>query len=211
MNADTTYVLATANDAALANWRDAIGNRPAHHCGSRADLDRVLEQHRPAQLFLDLSLPGLNGHPGINELLKQHPNSLCLAFAPVPQDNEGLDLLRAGVRAYCNRFIDSNLLGQISQLVARGEVWVGTSLMEALIRRLPANSAPASTDNRLRELTEREQDIAQRVALGESNKVIARDLDIAERTVKAHLTSIFQKTRTKDRLQLALLVKGTAP
>lgn len=210
MNADNTYVLATANEAALANWQEAIGNAPSHHCSNLSELEHTLQRQRPQQYFLDLSLDGLKGLNGIKQLIARHPYSLCLTFAPLPQDDEGLELLKAGVRAYCNRFINPSLLGEISKLVARGEVWVGSSLMQELIRRLPANTKPQQSPV-LASLTERERDIAVRVAQGESNKVIARDLDISERTVKSHLTSIFHKTQSKDRLQLALRVKGNQP
>ena len=56
-------------------------------------------------------------------------------------------------------------------------------------------------------LTPRERDIAYRIVQGKSNKVIASELGVTERTVKAHLGSIYKKTDTRDRLQLAMLLK----
>ncbi|MES9812798.1 MAG: helix-turn-helix transcriptional regulator [Candidatus Thiodiazotropha sp.] len=82
--------------------------------------------------------------------------------------------------------------------------------------RLSAASPPKSEDqarepdieSTLSKLTDREREIAQLVGSGDSNKVIAKKLDITERTVKAHLSSIFRKTSTKDRLQLGLLINS---
>jgi len=67
-----------------------------------------------------------------------------------------------------------------------------------------------AVNNLLENLTKREYEIAILVGRGESNKQIARRLDITERTVKAHLTEIFRKLAITDRIKLALLVKDTA-
>jgi DNA-binding NarL/FixJ family response regulator len=70
------------------------------------------------------------------------------------------------------------------------------------------STAPVEIHNdELDDLSERELDVAQYVSKGLSNKQIAFEMDITERTVKAHLTSIFKKTNTKDRLSLALLAQ----
>ena len=208
MSAEQTYILATANESALSNWQEALGpNANVRFSRSKAELEKRLAELKPKQYFLDLSLPDLQGVTGVSKLISAHPDSFCLAFSPVPQDNEGILLLQAGVRAYCNRFIDPSLLTRISEMVDAGEVWVGPAIMERLIRQLPA--VPTSANNeKLANLTEREREIANLIANGESNKVIANALDIGERTVKAHLSAIFHKTGVKDRLQLALLVKG---
>ncbi|MBT3045713.1 MAG: response regulator transcription factor [gamma proteobacterium symbiont of Ctena orbiculata] len=97
-----------------------------------------------------------------------------------------------------------------------GEVWVGRSLLFKLMNRLSSMASPQAEErgmqggsaDSLAKLTEREREIAQHVGAGDSNKVIARKLDITERTVKAHLSSIFRKTNTKDRLQLGLLINA---
>ena len=67
-----------------------------------------------------------------------------------------------------------------------------------------------AVNNLLENLTKREYEIAILVGRGESNKQIARRLDITERTVKSHLTEIFRKLAITDRIKLALLVKDTA-
>ena len=69
---------------------------------------------------------------------------------------------------------------------------------------------PGERDKLLAKLSPRERDVALQVAGGASNKVVARHLDITERTVKAHLTSIFEKLDVRDRLQLVIaLRRGT--
>ena len=207
MNVKNTIILASTEQAIIERWNEALGDSAiVSTADSLQDLVGKLESIKPDQFFLDLNLPGLNGLNGAVDLIPRYRANLCLAFSTKPVDSEGINLLRAGARAYCNRYIAPSLLIKISELVAAGEVWLGASIMEQLIRRIaePQNRGP---ENPLAELTDREKEIAVRISKGTTNKDIATDLDISERTVKAHLTSIFGKTGTKDRLQLALLVK----
>lgn len=205
---DKKRVLLASDDASvIERWRAALENGAVVRvCRSRQELTSALDSLKPAQYCLDLRLPGLKGLSGALGLIPRHPRSHCLAFSAIPFDEEGIQLLKAGARAYCNRFIAPPLLLRVSEIVAAGEIWLGASIMERLIRGL-AEPQERRPDNPLIALTDRERDIAVRVSRGASNKVIARELDITERTVKAHLTSIFGKTGAKDRLQLALMVK----
>ena len=208
MNVKNIVVLASETPAVIERWEEALAETAETTvCKSRQELTQQLDSLLPDQYFLDLELPGLNGLTGALNLIPRHSRSLCLAFTTIPSDNEGLQLLKTGARAYCNRYISPRVLHQISDLVAAGEVWLGASIMEQLIKRIDLQPEKPGPDNPLNALTEREQEIAQLVAKGANNKNIASDLDISERTVKAHLTSIFHKTESKDRLQLALLVK----
>jgi DNA-binding NarL/FixJ family response regulator len=72
-------------------------------------------------------------------------------------------------------------------------------------RRQPT---PSADDPRLAVLTQRELEVARKIADGASNKEVARDLDITERTVKAHAGAIFEKLGARDRLHLSLIVHG---
>lgn len=207
MNVKNSIIIASNEESVIQRWREALGeNAIITTANSWQELIGKLNTIKPDQYFLDLKLPGLQGLSGALELIPEHRRHLCLAFTALPVDDEGIQLLKSGARAYCNRFIAPSLLKTISDLVAAGEVWLGASIMERLIRSIEEPEAK-SADNPLEELTDREREIALHISRGANNKVIASDLGISERTVKAHLTSIFGKTDTKDRLQLALLVK----
>lgn len=207
MNVKNTIILASSEQGIIDRWQEALGdNALVSTADSVLDLVGKLESIKPDQYFLDLNLPGLKGVAGALELIPRYSANLCLAFSAIPTDDEGIRLLKAGARAYCNRFIAPILLEKITHLVAAGEVWVGASIMEQLIQRI-AEPEEKGDENPLAELTDREKEIAISVSKGASNKAIADELDISERTVKAHLTSVFSKTGAKDRLQLALLVK----
>lgn len=130
-----------------------------------------------------------------------------------PTDEDGVVLLKAGVRGYANATIDGRLLQTSVASIRRGEVWVSRRVFQRLVDELlNGNGVEQRTvDPRLLKLTEREREIAEIVAEGSSNKIVAARLNITERTVKAHLTSAFQKTGTRDRLGLSLMIKGESP
>ncbi len=133
-----------------------------------------------------------------------------VALSDEPRDEEGMVALRAGVSGYCNGYASPAVLQQVAETVLQGGVWLGQSLLQKLVATTAQNlpkPAVAPLDWTL-SLTEREVIVARAVASGASNKEIADQLNITERTVKAHLTAAFEKLRVRDRLQLTLLVNG---
>lgn len=123
-----------------------------------------------------------------------------------PNDTQGQQVIVAGAKAYVHAYSSVELLEQAVTQVQCGQIWVGQSLLSRLLsqigHQLPMQHAWQQT------LTARESDIAQRAALGHSNQLIAHDLGITERTVRAHLGSVFEKLEVTDRLKLALKVHG---
>ncbi len=203
-------IICSANAVVRSRWKDALESVPDHtqEIAELAALLRLLTSAKPEIVLLHLSLPQLGGRSGVVALRRDHPNKRFLVFADQPVEAEGLLLLQAGVYGYCNTYMAPGLLARAVEAVQEGEVWVGWNLMQRLIKGLGA-TVTVECDQAggvLDKLTEREREIAQHIAGGASNKVIASSLDITERTVKAHLSTIFRKTETRDRLQLALLV-----
>jgi DNA-binding NarL/FixJ family response regulator len=133
-----------------------------------------------------------------------------VALHDEPKDINGLAALSTGAAGYGNAHSAPQLLQTIESVVRNGGLWVGEPLLSRLLRSMaavPATVAPEDNPE-LKKLSEREREVALKVARGESNKEIARDLDVAERTVKAHLSAVFDKLEVRDRLQLALLLKA---
>ncbi|KXA75564.1 helix-turn-helix transcriptional regulator [Bordetella pseudohinzii] len=94
-------------------------------------------------------------------------------------------------------------------VVAEGGIWVGRSLVERLLQQVQERAC-ARADWSQGLLTEREETVARHASAGRSNAQIAQLLGITERTVKAHLSAVFEKLGVTDRLQLALLVHGVS-
>ncbi|WP_028449314.1 helix-turn-helix transcriptional regulator [Chitinibacter tainanensis] len=129
-----------------------------------------------------------------------------IATSTVPSDEQGHQWLSMGARGYCHALAPNELLQQVMAVVSAGEIWAGRSLVQrilAAINHLPAQQAPD-----LSALSERELETARYAAKGYANKEIARFLNISERTVKAHLTSCYEKLGIADRVQLTLRLNG---
>ena len=137
-----------------------------------------------------------------------------IAISDLPSDEQGLIALSTGVAGYCNGHAAPVVLRQVAETVLGGGVWVGQWLLQRLlagVARVAAQKyAPPEVSTWASALTERETEVASAVASGASNKEIANRLNITERTVKAHLGSVFDKLKLRDRLQLTLLVNGIA-
>jgi len=129
-----------------------------------------------------------------------------VAMTAIENPQEARRALEAGASGYVHYLAVPQVLEQVGQVVAAGGMWLGADLMRQLVlataRILPAASSP-QVDLSL--LTSREKAVAELVAAGKSNKEVARDLDITERTVKAHLGAAFEKLQVRDRLQLVLM------
>jgi DNA-binding NarL/FixJ family response regulator len=125
---------------------------------------------------------------------------------------EAVSAFKAGVKGYCHKDINPFFLKKAVELIQKGEVWVGRKTISHLLSELTSHTVNRQKDPPnlskvcLDYLTRREHQVALLVGDGAHNKEIARRLNISERTVKAHLTAIFQKLQIPDRLRLGLFV-----
>lgn len=132
-------------------------------------------------------------------------------------ENKQINALVHGAAGYCGESEPPKLLLQAVTSVLKGDIWIQRHLVlrviGTLIKMKPepiqaVDSAKSIESSALlATLSARENDVANMIRNGESNKIIATSLDISERTVKAHLTSIFKKLDVHDRLHLALYIK----
>ena len=129
-----------------------------------------------------------------------------------PDEKTVLEALAAGAVGCCNSHAAPEVLRQVALVIGNGGLWIGQSLLNRVMggsaRILERQRQAAPVDDWSALLSEREIEVARLVASAASNKEIARQLDISERTVKAHLTSIFEKLGLRDRLQLSLRING---
>src|SRR5690606_36030653 len=131
-----------------------------------------------------------------------------LAVAPRFSESEELALLSLGVAGCCSKALPSLSIARILQMVEDGGVWISHRVLPLIMKQLREKTGaqkqqqlpkPADPEEFLSPiLTPREREIAGLVGNGASNKAIARELNITDRTVKAHLSAIFQKLGTRD-------------
>lgn len=128
-----------------------------------------------------------------------------VVMSPTPGEREAMHCLNRGAVAYCHLEAAPAQLREIAVVVRHGGIWMLPELVQRLMR-LSRRVVPVPARPALDGLTAREVMVAERVARGASNQEIAGDLAISERTVKAHLSSIFGKLQVRDRVQLALVM-----
>jgi two-component system, NarL family, nitrate/nitrite response regulator NarL len=137
------------------------------------------------------------------------PDVAIVAMTLAPKAEEAVRALGAGARGYCHALAAPEMLRQVALVVSNGGLWLGPDLMSraavAVAQAVTPGARPAL--DVFEALTPRERAVALQVAEGASNKEIARRLDITLRTVKAHLSAIFDKLGVRDRLQLVLALR----
>ena len=135
----------------------------------------------------------------------------CIVLSDVPDDEQALESFSAAAKGYCNTHATPAFLRQVADVITIGGLWIGESLMNRLVEatsRLAPKEPIKSDDSWGTSLTKREREVAYAIAKGASNKEIARELAISERTVKLHIGAALEKLGVRDRLQIALIVKG---
>jgi two-component system NarL family response regulator len=205
-------LIASAAPDVLGSWEQALEGVAAVLAVRQFDsLKQGVARLAPRVLLLDLELTGLDGARGVAAIRRASPATKIIVFSQVDSDEFEIALFKLGVRGYARRDIEPQLLKRIVAAIEQGELWIRRVISSRLLDDLGARfreDAHASTaiSGDLALLTEREREIVRLIGSGESNKQIARELCITERTVKAHLTGIFRKLGVADRVRLALRV-----
>lgn len=194
-------LLVTADDYLFRTWQ--VAAQPYPVC--RAGLDWLADEG--ACVLLDAAMSGL---PGWSDAWWQEKTARyrIIFTNTAPDDAEAYAALQAGCYGYCHAASPRETLHKVLEVVINGGLWVGPALVQrllAVINQLPAGKPESDA---LAGLSEREREVVRLAAKGAPNKVIARELGITERTVKAHISSSLDKLHIKDRIQLALLVNG---
>lgn len=174
-----------------------------------------LTNTKPEILLLDYDLPGLNGQSGIEELIiLLNMETKIAVFSPELSDETEWKLFKSGVRGCCRNDLPPEQIRHAIKAIQQGELWIRRTLTHYMLNELveitrEKNKIERAVNDLLTNLTRRKYEIAMLVGRGESNRDIARQLAITERTVKAYLTEIFRKLDITDRLNLALIMKDT--
>ena len=159
-----------------------------------AEVVRLADELQPAVVLMDLRMPGMDGLSALERLRVEQPHIAVVILTTYNEDDLLRRGLQAGARGYLLKDTSRELLLDTIRAAARGE----TLLKPELVARLLADRA-GSVSATMRELTGREGEVLAAVARGERSKEIAIHLGISERTVKAHLASIYNKLGVDSR------------
>ncbi len=183
--------------------RDALGallkkDDPAVSVETAFDLDTALEKVAGAEPFdviiLDLRMPGMNGLDGAERMVRIAGNTPVVIMSGSAQSSDVHAALRLGVKGFVPKTLAGGSLINAVRLVACGETYVPMQFMHG------SEQAGETKGG----LSARERDVLFELRQGRSNKEIARNLDIAETTVKLHLRSISDKLEARNRTDIVI-------
>jgi DNA-binding NarL/FixJ family response regulator len=171
--------------------------------GEAGDGARAVElaaELRPDVVLMDLSMPGVDGVRATASIVADNPDVRILVLTSFSDQTRILDALEAGADGYLLKHSEPEvILAGIREVMTGGSPLDPKAARVLLSQRRITSSAEAGVH-----LTGREREVLRMVGDGHPNKVIARRLGISERTVKAHLTSVYQRLGVTDRTQAAL-------
>jgi len=161
------------------------------------------KQLRPDVVLMDLNMPGLSGLEAMQLIVEDMPN-IAVLMLTVSEEAEDLSAaLRGGAKGYLLKNIDADYLTQSIKRAAAGEPVIADAMTAKLVMQFRSGmNTPQLTDKE--KMTPRERETMICVARGESNKEIARNLNVAESTVKIHVQHILKKLNLSSRVQIAV-------
>jgi DNA-binding NarL/FixJ family response regulator len=193
-------LLAEDHSLVRAGLEDLLGNVADFDvvaaAADGAEAVTLAAKHAPDVVLMDLLMPELDGIEATRRIVRAHPAARVVVLTSFSDRERILEALDAGAIGFLLKDAEPDELFRGIRAAARGESpFAPKAAREVLLARSERGD---------RGLTERELDVLGLVRAGLPNKLIARRLEISEKTVKAHLTSIFQRIGVTDRTQAAL-------
>jgi DNA-binding NarL/FixJ family response regulator len=176
---------------------------------STDDALRITGDERPDILLMDISMPG-GGLNAIAPILERHPTQKIVLLTVSEASEDIARALNSGAKGYVLKGVGSRTLAEILRAVASGENYVSPTLSARLLSDLSARSGASVKPDPIANLTSREKDILTLVAAGLSNKRVALELDLHEKTVKHHMTRVLAKLNVSNRTEAAMALRDAA-
>ncbi len=166
---------------------------------------RLAGELQPDVVLMDLRMPGMGGMEAIGRILAEWPDMAIVILTTYNEDDLMLRGLQAGARGFLLKDTGRQTLFNTIRAAARGETLMQPEILLRVLahtgegQRTPAKPMPAPSPGEEGGLTEREMEVLTAVARGDRNKEIALSLGVTERTVKAHLTNVYNKLGVDSR------------
>jgi DNA-binding NarL/FixJ family response regulator len=165
---------------------------------------KLASERKPDVVVMDIVMPKLNGIEATKKIKEIAPNTAILVLTAYDDEEYVLGLLDAGAAGYLLKSARGHDLVDAIRTIQTGESVLHPNIIAKLLKR--AMTAPVEEHQHPELLSERESEILKLVALGMGNKEIAEKLFLSQRTIKAHLTNIFNKLNVASRSEA--IVRG---
>lgn len=177
--------------------------------GEAGDGEEVLAKStelKPDVILMDLNMPGVNGIEATRRIHENNPDIGVLALTMFDDDDSVFAAMRAGARGYLLKDAGKNQVIRAIVAVKGGEAIFSPAIAGRMIKffSAPILNAPRKQAEEFAELTEREFEILELVARGQTNKEISNRLSLSVKTVQNYVSSILAKLQVTDRLQAML-------
>ena len=163
-----------------------------------AEALRLCKKLKPDVVLMDLRMPNMDGLTAIEKLGAEQPDIAVVILTTFNEDELMLRGLQAGARGYLLKDTGRSTLFDTIRAAARGETLLKPEIMARVLAQKSASASKSKPDSTFN-LTDREFEVLESVARGERSKEVAANLGISERTVKAHLASIYNKLGVDSR------------
>lgn len=171
------------------------------------DAVQLVDRHRPDILLLDVSIPGGGGLNAAQTIFKKHRDQKIVMLTVSEAAGDVTRTLTSGARGYVLKGIEAEELARILTQIAAGDTYVSPSLSARLLagQKTGASLAARSTTE---DLSERQLRILRLVSLGWTNKEIASELELQEKTIKHQLSHIFSVLDVSNRTEAAMVFRN---
>ena len=167
--------------------------------GSGPDAIALVERTRPDVLLLDLELPGVDGVGVLRRLREVGSPARAIVFTVFDTDDRIIGAVEAGAAGYLLKGIPRAQIFDAIRVVHAGGSLLQPVVASTVLRHVARGATPSNRESA--SLTPRERDVLERLARGRSNKEIAAELSVSERTVKFHVSAIFSKLGATNRTE----------
>jgi DNA-binding NarL/FixJ family response regulator len=165
---------------------------------------RLVGELKPTVVLMDINMPVIDGVEATRMILSEHQDVGIIILTMYPQDEYVFQALKAGAKAYLLKDTRSKKLLEVIRTVHTGQAVIDAEMTTRLLNEFRRLADKEESIPKLQALTEQELRILTLVAAGASNKDIAVDLNLSERTIKNYLSVIFQKLQVNNRTEAAI-------
>ncbi|HEY2595555.1 MAG TPA: response regulator transcription factor [Chloroflexota bacterium] len=180
------------------------GMRVVGEASDGLDVQRVCREQHPDVVLMDINMPVVDGLSATRELLRTNPEIGVIILSMHDEEGHVFQALRAGARGYLVKTSRAADVANAVRAVADGQSLLDPSVTSSVVSEFRRLSSAQAPQDGLGRLSEMELKILRHVAAGMSNKEIARELSLAESTVKNRLSVLFEKIGVQDRTQAAI-------